>query len=209
MTGRWGKRCEKQRQVESENRVRLRMMTSHGANESERRGRCRGRGRRVLCVSRIGRTRIPIETRRARGYMCDVSASMCSSVFRRVARSETDGERDAGYPCVFRERACAREGGHSRVLRDIVRDTKRSHFRDRRHALTMPIGRKGSLIALAILRASPPRTEAAESGDERVKREKKGSASCTRAIVHPCVHERTCACADAEETCPTSLVSRQ
>lgn len=64
--------------------------------------------RSTYCVSRIGRTRIPIETRGARGYMCDVSTSMCSSVFRRVARSETDVEWCRVSMCVPRERVCAR-----------------------------------------------------------------------------------------------------
>lgn len=91
------------------------MTTGPCAYESER------RARRVLCVSRIGRARIPIETRGARWlYVRCPDVSVCSSDVRRcAARGGTDGER-VGV-CSRSARVCA-QGRLFAMLRDIVRD---------------------------------------------------------------------------------------
>lgn len=196
--------------VRSKSKLRVRTECATTNDDEPRREREREREERppprpTYCVSRIGRTRIPIETRGARGYMCDVSTSVCSSVFRRAARSEADGERCRVSMCVPGARVCARgrpfAGAPRYRTRCRARPTGRRHspqpFPRRVHPPFTATGRERPLIATAILRA-PQRTKAAESGDERAKR-KEG-------IFRLYANDRACVCAMALRMCARSYM---
>lgn len=156
--------------------------------------------RPTYCVSRIGRTRIPIETRGARGYMCDVSTSVCSSVFRRAARSEADEERCRLSMCVLEARVCARgrpfAGAPRYRTRCRARPIGRRHspqpFSRRIHAFTATGRERRRLMATTILRVSP-RVDTAASGDKKAKR-KEG-------IFRLYTSDRACVCTSVTYVC--------